>query len=245
MDLNWFIPALVKSKVGSERGTTGEDGTIMRGHGEALLAITSEGGAHSRKVSRGRPPTKSMTILLEKVEKRFSHTHSGPARSIGHHPDTGKGQSCRTKANKARRGEKWNPLAEMSQRQYSPPLHSRNPHSRQKKKIRPHHRFLSGEGFLFFSFSLLLLFSFFFSLPPLQLVSSSFPQPDENGFGIDTLYLESLLIGWGRTPNNINNNPLHLPTKKKREKKKRDPRANKKERNTESDRISCSDLGPR
>lgn len=159
MDLNWFIPALVKSKVGSERGTTGEDGTIIRGHGEALLAMTSEGGADDRKVSRGRPPTKSVAILLEKVEKCFSHAHSGPARSIGRHPDTGRGQSCRTKANKARRGEKWNPLAEMSQRQYSPPLHSRNPHSRQKKKDTPHHRFL-GDFFLFPPFS----FTFFFSL---------------------------------------------------------------------------------
>lgn len=28
MDLNWFIPALVKSRVGSDKGATGEEGTI-------------------------------------------------------------------------------------------------------------------------------------------------------------------------------------------------------------------------
>ena len=28
MDLNWFIPALVKSRVGSDRGATGEEGTV-------------------------------------------------------------------------------------------------------------------------------------------------------------------------------------------------------------------------
>lgn len=27
IDLNWFIPALVKSKVGSDNGTTGDEGT--------------------------------------------------------------------------------------------------------------------------------------------------------------------------------------------------------------------------
>jgi hypothetical protein len=32
MGLNWFIPALVKSRVGSDSGTTGEDFTVEVSH---------------------------------------------------------------------------------------------------------------------------------------------------------------------------------------------------------------------
>jgi hypothetical protein len=30
IDLNWFIPALVKRRVGSARGTTGDEATVRR-----------------------------------------------------------------------------------------------------------------------------------------------------------------------------------------------------------------------
>lgn len=41
MDLNWFIPALVKRRVGSDRGATGEEGTVYK---NSLRSVHVAGG---------------------------------------------------------------------------------------------------------------------------------------------------------------------------------------------------------
>lgn len=59
MDLNWFMPALVNSKVGSERGTTGDEGTrgvsLELGARIEICSVPKEWPfflKYSRKVSR-------------------------------------------------------------------------------------------------------------------------------------------------------------------------------------------------
>lgn len=41
MDLNWFIPALVKSRVGSERGATGEDRTTVEPCQQLVISFSA------------------------------------------------------------------------------------------------------------------------------------------------------------------------------------------------------------
>ncbi len=65
MDLYWFIPALAKSRVGSECGTTDEEGTVF----EISTNIKS---------IRSIPLTKSMSIFLEEINESIPDTHSGP-----------------------------------------------------------------------------------------------------------------------------------------------------------------------
>ena len=43
MDLNWFIPALVKRRVGSDRGATGEEGTVYK-HSLRSVHVVGGGG---------------------------------------------------------------------------------------------------------------------------------------------------------------------------------------------------------
>jgi hypothetical protein len=62
MDLYWFMPALVKRSVGSESGTTEEEGT-----GGGLVTILAQGiGIEWEKCTKG------VTALLEVVEKLLS-----------------------------------------------------------------------------------------------------------------------------------------------------------------------------
>ena len=66
MDLYWFIPALVNRSVGSESGTTEEDGTAQR------ISL-------DRFVLRiAKVHTKRVAILLEVIQERVSHANRGP-----------------------------------------------------------------------------------------------------------------------------------------------------------------------
>lgn len=73
--LNWFMPALVKSRVGSESGTTGEDLTIVRIR--AWFLVLPQNG-EGRKVDL----TKSVTSVLKELQKGVSDFLSTPVRSI-------------------------------------------------------------------------------------------------------------------------------------------------------------------
>ena len=70
MDLYWFIPAFANSNVGSESGTTDEEGT-----GEETYQL---------QISRNRPfkLTECMPILLKIVNKCFANSNSVPAMII-------------------------------------------------------------------------------------------------------------------------------------------------------------------
>ena len=65
MDLYWFMPALAKSKVGSECGTTDEEGTVDR--------ISA-----NIRAFKPRLYTECMLLLLEVVDERFPHPHGRP-----------------------------------------------------------------------------------------------------------------------------------------------------------------------
>ena len=65
IDLYWFIPALANSKVGSEWGTTEEEGTVTR-------------FSNSIPDILGQMSTKSMAILLEIVYESLSYSYGGP-----------------------------------------------------------------------------------------------------------------------------------------------------------------------
>lgn len=58
IDLNWFIPALVKSKVGSERGATGEDGTIIEPCQHLMISFSSFIFLFSLSISLPNAPLK-------------------------------------------------------------------------------------------------------------------------------------------------------------------------------------------
>lgn len=45
MDLNWFMPAFVKSRVGSDRGTTGAEATVHR----SVCGSEAETGSEASK----------------------------------------------------------------------------------------------------------------------------------------------------------------------------------------------------
>lgn len=68
MALYWFIPAFVKSKVGSERGTTEDEGTR-----DSTVRYATDYGE-----SRDRVQTKGMFILLKVLQERFTHPVCGP-----------------------------------------------------------------------------------------------------------------------------------------------------------------------
>jgi hypothetical protein len=63
--LYWFIPAFVKSRVGSDRGTTEDDGT---GPWSGLRL--------NRFYNLG--PTKSVAILLEVIQEGLANAYSAP-----------------------------------------------------------------------------------------------------------------------------------------------------------------------
>ena len=72
------MPAFAKSNVGSERGTTDDEGT------------TSGQRAISRIIASPVEFTQGMSILLEKVQKGSPHSLRTPFRSIrsgGHHSE--------------------------------------------------------------------------------------------------------------------------------------------------------------
>jgi hypothetical protein len=52
MDLNWFIPALVKSRVGSDRGATGEEGTVYENF-RSVNVVGGGGGVGGKKKRMG------------------------------------------------------------------------------------------------------------------------------------------------------------------------------------------------
>jgi hypothetical protein len=65
MDLYWFMPALVNRRVGSERGTTDEDGTVP------ICKLYY--GQHQFV-----PRTECMAILLEVVQEGLSNAAGRP-----------------------------------------------------------------------------------------------------------------------------------------------------------------------
>lgn len=71
MALYWFIPAFAKSKVGSERGTTEDEGTRS--------FRVSYAGKYGE--IRDRVLTKGMFILLKVPKERFTHPVRGPLNS--------------------------------------------------------------------------------------------------------------------------------------------------------------------
>ena len=66
IDLYWFIPALANSKVGSECGTTEEEGTAH------VISII---GTYERSETSA---TEFMSILLEELYECVTHFHCGP-----------------------------------------------------------------------------------------------------------------------------------------------------------------------
>jgi hypothetical protein len=62
IDLYWFIPALVNSRVGSERGTTEEEGTNGQGVSQLILGPRDIGYFKGRKL-----PTKCVAMIFEIV----------------------------------------------------------------------------------------------------------------------------------------------------------------------------------
>lgn len=67
IDLYWFIPALAKRRVGSEWGTTEEEGTRAHQYQSRHPDALYEGVR-----------TKCMSILLEEIHKGLPYPHSGP-----------------------------------------------------------------------------------------------------------------------------------------------------------------------
>jgi len=74
IDLNWFMPALVKRRVGSDRGTTEEEGTVLK---LSVRLWPARASFHA--------PTKRVTIFLEVVQERVSDAHSVPLVLLGSH----------------------------------------------------------------------------------------------------------------------------------------------------------------
>lgn len=74
MDLNWFIPALVNSRVGSDRGTTGEEATMIKMTPKSARWFILRGGGLT---------TKGVAVLLDEiVQKSFSDPRRGPFRTV-------------------------------------------------------------------------------------------------------------------------------------------------------------------
>jgi hypothetical protein len=69
MDLYWFIPALVNRRVGSDKGTTDDDGTA-RQHSLTTVVAPQE--------RRGQKHTKRVALLLEIIEKSVSNLDGRP-----------------------------------------------------------------------------------------------------------------------------------------------------------------------
>ncbi len=94
MDLNWFIPAFVKRSVGSERGTTEDDGTIWQ-----ISDSQFYGPVNSR--------TKCVTIFFEVVKKCISYAHGTPFVLSVHlrSHDCGSTQLCGREVEKVSRRE--------------------------------------------------------------------------------------------------------------------------------------------
>lgn len=93
IDLNWFIPAFVKSNVGSERGATGEDGTkrVRLWQSAKWLPFSGDGSRASH--------TKSMAIFLEIVQESIPHLLTCPFRTwivshTGIHPEKSTNSIC-------------------------------------------------------------------------------------------------------------------------------------------------------
>lgn len=53
MDLNWFIPALVKRRVGSDRGATGEEGTVYKNNFRSVHVVGGGGGVGKKRRRMG------------------------------------------------------------------------------------------------------------------------------------------------------------------------------------------------
>lgn len=90
MDLNWFMPAFVKSRVGSDRGTTGAEATVH----QSVCGNEAENRQRRKQVS---VRTISMAILLEIVQKSVSDPSRGPFRtgnSGSHGAKVGEGGGC-------------------------------------------------------------------------------------------------------------------------------------------------------
>lgn len=88
IDLNWFMPALVKRRVGSERGATPEEGTKRLNQPQISkcrccigVGVGVAGGEEGHKTIVGSL-TKGMTILLEIIQESLSNFWSGPFRTI-------------------------------------------------------------------------------------------------------------------------------------------------------------------
>jgi hypothetical protein len=77
MDLNWFIPALVNSRVGSDRGATGEEGTNTKGLQVSSCRVFGGGwrgkGKKTERESRGSTHQKYGHFVGNNLETFVGH----------------------------------------------------------------------------------------------------------------------------------------------------------------------------